>query len=280
MRRALSLAIVPLVGLLAFPAAAPLMVAAHTVPKVEDAVIVGVVRSAGSAGLSSASVYIEKANLGTLTKDDGTYRLVVPGSRIRSDSVTLTTRLVGFKQQSKRLVLRAGRTDTVDFVLDAQPIKLGEVVVSGQAASQTSEKLGMTINAPVDAASAGGLGGAMAKSALPYAPPPTSVTNGLDAESNEVAEADEVLVYSRADAKDGGRAEAQKAARSGAQYGNQRVRRSTIASLPPATRPLPPVSEGTLLARHPDGELAGQFPLKHTQVSADISGYLARTTVT
>src|SRR5215472_15459824 len=108
MRRALSLAIVPLVGLLAFPAAAPLVVAAHSLPRVEDAVIVGVVRSAGSAGLSSASVYIEKENLGTLTKDDGTYRLVVSGARIGQDSVSLTSRLVGFKQKTKRILLRAG----------------------------------------------------------------------------------------------------------------------------------------------------------------------------
>ena len=49
---------------------------------------------------------------------------------------------------------------------------------------------------------------------------------------------------------------------------------------PKAFAPLPPVTQGTLRARTPDGEIAGEFPLKHTQVDADISGFLARTVVT
>ncbi|MEP6689510.1 MAG: VIT domain-containing protein [Gemmatimonadaceae bacterium] len=40
-----------------------------------------------------------------------------------------------------------------------------------------------------------------------------------------------------------------------------------------------PVTQGTLRARNRKGDLVGEFPLKHTEVSADISGYLARTTV-
>src|SRR5262249_26306675 len=69
MRRALSLAFVPIFALLAFPAAAPLVVAAHGAPPQEGATIVGTVRSQASAGLSGAQVYIEKQLLGTTTRD-------------------------------------------------------------------------------------------------------------------------------------------------------------------------------------------------------------------
>ena len=40
-----------------------------------------------------------------------------------------------------------------------------------------------------------------------------------------------------------------------------------------------PVTQGTLRARNRKGDVVGDFPLKHTEVSAEISGYLARTTV-
>ncbi|MBI5489352.1 MAG: VWA domain-containing protein [Deltaproteobacteria bacterium] len=39
------------------------------------------------------------------------------------------------------------------------------------------------------------------------------------------------------------------------------------------------VEPGSLRAKTPQGEDAGEFPLKHTEVSAEISGYIARTVV-
>ncbi len=40
-----------------------------------------------------------------------------------------------------------------------------------------------------------------------------------------------------------------------------------------------PATEGTLKAQRPGGEVLGQFPLEHTDVDAEISGFLARTRV-
>jgi len=351
MRRALSLALVPMVGLFAFPAAAPLVVAARGAPKTDDAVVVGKVRSAGSAGLSGASVFIEKQNLGTITKDDGTYRLVMPGWRISTDSVMLRATLLGYQQQSRRIQLRAGRTDTVDFVLVPQPVTLSGVVVSGQGGQVTHEKLGMTVNAP-----APGTVNSLAGRAPNATVAPGAAGYGLDAGSDEVREADEVVVVARREAKaayspptgdpsgtnielrgirsqsaasaplyvvngmpldntarddkakisnldpnDIDKVDVLKGDDAKKQFGAAGANGAVLITLkpgkhlgaaphvaagthtfapPPRPQPLPAATEGTLLARRPDGEIAGQFPLRHTQVDADISGYLARTTVT
>ncbi len=40
-----------------------------------------------------------------------------------------------------------------------------------------------------------------------------------------------------------------------------------------------PVTQGTLRARDDSGSVVGEFPLRHTQVAAEVSGYLARTVV-
>src|SRR2546426_8357682 len=45
-------------------------------------------------------------------------------------------------------------------------------------------------------------------------------------------------------------------------------------------RPGPPAAPGMLMSINPKGEPAGSCPLKHTDVKADISGFLSRVTVT
>ncbi|NMC72006.1 MAG: TonB family protein, partial [Myxococcales bacterium] len=47
---------------------------------------------------------------------------------------------------------------------------------------------------------------------------------------------------------------------------------------PPPPSP-PPPTQGTLRAKNPAGEWIGEFPLEHTEVSAEISGFVARTEV-
>jgi Ca-activated chloride channel family protein len=69
----------------------------------------------------------------------------------------------------------------------------------------------------------------------------------------------------------------------GAKLGTSTPHTSVTPTPPPPPRPpqvLPAVTQGTLRARTPDGEIAGEFPLKHTEVNAEISGYLARTVIT
>src|SRR5207245_2618391 len=78
--------------------------------------------------------------LGALSKDNGGYTIVVPGARVSGQTVTLVARRLGYKSQSAQVTLTAGGV-THDFVLAANPLQLGEVVVTGAGTSNTAEKL-------------------------------------------------------------------------------------------------------------------------------------------
>ena len=105
----------------------------------------GRVTNEGGAPLSLASVYIETLGLGTQTTEDGRYQLVVPAARIRGQQVSLGVRAIGFRNTSSLITL-TGTAITKDFTLVANPLRLGEVVVTGSGTSTTVEKLGNTIN--------------------------------------------------------------------------------------------------------------------------------------
>jgi TonB-dependent SusC/RagA subfamily outer membrane receptor len=111
----------------------------------QEAVLAGHVTSEGGTPLPNASVFIEQTREGTLTGADGAYRLVVPAARVNGQQVTLSVRLIGYRQASDTLALTAG-THTHDFTLVANPLRLGEIVVTGQGLTTTREKLGNVIN--------------------------------------------------------------------------------------------------------------------------------------
>ena len=111
----------------------------------QEAVITGRVTSDAGSPLPSASVFIQETREGTLTGNDGTYRLVVPAARVTGQQVTLSVRLIGYRQVSDTLALTGGQ-HTQNFVLEANPLRLGEVIVTGQGLTTTREKLGNVIN--------------------------------------------------------------------------------------------------------------------------------------
>ncbi len=107
--------------------------------------ITGRVTNDAGAPLSLASVYIETLGLGTQTADDGRYQLLIPAARIHGQQVALGVRAIGFRNTSS-LISLTGTSITKDFQLAANPLRLGEVVVTGSGTSTTVEKLGNTIN--------------------------------------------------------------------------------------------------------------------------------------
>ncbi len=146
MRRLYSLALVPMVGLLAFPAADAVKVASKPRHDPNAAIIEGNVQSEAGAPLNGAQVFIEGKNLGAQASAEGWYRITVPEARIGTDSVTLTVKLIGYRQASRRILLHAGEKRTENFTLKTNPLRLGEVVVTGEGTAPTSGKLGMSIN--------------------------------------------------------------------------------------------------------------------------------------
>src|SRR6058998_2002380 len=124
-------------------ALAPLVVS--RAPAQEPVTITGKVTSDGGLPLGQVEVAIPVMGLGALSKDDGTYTIVVPGARVSGQTVTLVSRRLGYKSQSAQVTLAPGGV-THDFVLDANPLKLGEVVVTGAGTTSSTEKLGNVRN--------------------------------------------------------------------------------------------------------------------------------------
>ena len=107
--------------------------------------ITGRVTNEAGAPLPLASVYIETLGVGAQTAEDGRYTLTVPAARVHGQQVSLGVRAIGFRNTSSLITL-TGTSLTKDFTLAANPLRLGEVVVTGSGTSTTVEKLGNTIN--------------------------------------------------------------------------------------------------------------------------------------
>ena len=112
----------------------------------EPVTITGRVTSDAGVPLALADISIPSIGVGGLSNEDGRYTILVPGARVTAQSVTLTARRLGFKAQSVQISLVAGGV-TQDFVLAANPLQLGEIVVTGAGTVTEVEKLGNVRNA-------------------------------------------------------------------------------------------------------------------------------------
>ena len=111
----------------------------------QQATITGRVTSDAGTPLASASVFLDGMSIGTLTRDDGRYSLVVPAARINGQTASLVARLIGFKSVAFPVTLANG-TITHDFVLATNPLRLGEIVITGAGTTSSAEKLGNVRN--------------------------------------------------------------------------------------------------------------------------------------
>src|SRR4051794_25070971 len=96
----------------------------------QQATITGHVRSEAGNPLPGASVAISDLGVGAIARDNGEYSLTVPATRVRSQTVTLSVRLIGYRAKSTQITVNAG-AQTQDFVLASNPLQLGEVVITG-----------------------------------------------------------------------------------------------------------------------------------------------------
>jgi TonB-linked SusC/RagA family outer membrane protein len=111
----------------------------------EGATITGRVTSEAGAPVAYATVALDQLGLGAITREDGRYTIVLPAARALGQSVTLSVRLIGYKPQAVQITLAPG-TITRDFVLDANPLQIGEVVVTGAGTATEAQKLGHVRN--------------------------------------------------------------------------------------------------------------------------------------
>jgi len=108
--------------------------------------ISGRVTSDAGAPLPGANVYLVGLNIGTQTNDAGRYTFIVPAARATGQTATLTARVIGYTARTVSVTLTPGGTITQNFALPVNPLRLGEVVVTGAGTSTTRERLTTTIN--------------------------------------------------------------------------------------------------------------------------------------
>jgi TonB-linked SusC/RagA family outer membrane protein len=108
--------------------------------------ISGTVTNEAGAPLPGATVFIPALNVGTQTNERGQYSFVVSGNRAAGQSTQLTARVIGYSARSFPVTLTPGQSLSQSFVLASNPLRLGDVVVTGAGTTTTREKLGVTIN--------------------------------------------------------------------------------------------------------------------------------------
>lgn len=121
--------------------------AAQPLSAQEPTVVRGRVTSdAGGMPIAGANVFLQRARAGTVTDDSGRFTVTVPAARATGQTDTLTVRRIGYRFEARAVTLQAGQTITEDFTLSTNPLRLGEVVVTGAGTATTRERLGNVIN--------------------------------------------------------------------------------------------------------------------------------------
>ncbi|MEO7964176.1 MAG: SusC/RagA family TonB-linked outer membrane protein [Gemmatimonadaceae bacterium] len=110
----------------------------------QAATITGRVTGENQNPIANASVFIGALGLGVQTGSDGRYSLTIPAARV-TPSAILAVRAIGYKQATATVTLSGGNVSK-DFVIETNPLRLGEVVVTGAGTTSTAEKLGNTVN--------------------------------------------------------------------------------------------------------------------------------------
>ena len=111
-----------------------------------QATITGRVTAEGGTPVAGASVFLEGLQIGAQTADDGRYNILVPAARATGQAATLSVRSIGYRPISQPVTLTPGATITRDFALAVNPLRLGEVVVTGAGTTSTRERIGSTVN--------------------------------------------------------------------------------------------------------------------------------------
>ena len=125
------------VGVVAVSIAGPL-------PGQQAAVISGRVTSDRGEVLGGASVVVVSTNFSVTTAADGTFRLTIPAGAVRGPQVTVTARYIGHRPGIQRVTLGPG-TMQLNFQLDADPLRLDEVIVTGTAEATEAKKLSFAV---------------------------------------------------------------------------------------------------------------------------------------
>ncbi|HKP76027.1 MAG TPA: SusC/RagA family TonB-linked outer membrane protein [Longimicrobiaceae bacterium] len=112
----------------------------------ENATVTGRVTNASGGAEAAVAVRIVELGVGTTTVQDGTYRMVIPGSRLpAARSVTLTASRQGLATSSRTIQLAAGSNVTQNFQLGASAVSLQGVVVTALGIERSRRSTGTSV---------------------------------------------------------------------------------------------------------------------------------------
>ena len=102
--------------------------------------ITGKVTDAQGRPIGGANVLLTGLANGGATNTGGVYTIVVPAATARGQSISISARFLGKRQAAKTITLSPG-TQTVDFQLADDPLRLDEIVVTGVSEATSIKKL-------------------------------------------------------------------------------------------------------------------------------------------
>jgi TonB-linked SusC/RagA family outer membrane protein len=111
----------------------------------QGANVTGKVSAEGGAPVPFASVVLVGMGLGATTREDGVYSITVPAARVSNQRVDLTVRAIGYQSATQQITLSSG-TVTTNFTLTVNPLRLGEIVVTGAGTASSIERLGAVVS--------------------------------------------------------------------------------------------------------------------------------------
>ena len=103
--------------------------------------IEGIVRADSTTPLAGAQVSVNGTLLSAKTGTDGRYRI----DSVAAGATRITARMLGYRGESRRIKVRAGKVSRADFVLKADVLRLDELVVAGQASAASRQKAAFAI---------------------------------------------------------------------------------------------------------------------------------------
>jgi TonB-linked SusC/RagA family outer membrane protein len=114
----------------------------------QGATVRGRVATDQGQAIEGANVYITELGISVATNAQGQYVITVPDARARGQTVEIAARSIGRTPQRK--TVQVSGTQTVDFQLIADPIRLADIVVTGVTTGTERAKLPFDV-AKVDA---------------------------------------------------------------------------------------------------------------------------------
>ncbi|HEX6316124.1 MAG TPA: SusC/RagA family TonB-linked outer membrane protein [Gemmatimonadaceae bacterium] len=111
----------------------------------QGATVTGKVTGEGGTPVQFASVVLMGMGLGATTREDGVYSIAVPAARVSNQQVEVAVRAIGYQSATQQVTLSSG-TVTVNFTLAVNPLRLGEVVVTGAGTQSSIERLGAVVS--------------------------------------------------------------------------------------------------------------------------------------